>query len=233
MVLSSWKQILSHILELEEEGLITRTFRRLDPERQQAVLSAILDEAVEKGPASINVKQIAERAEVSVGSLYQYFRNREGLLSFTVELSMRFIVDEFNGFRPMLAALPLREALRAYITGGIQWSQSQLALIQFFARAAYQGDPDLGRRVVEPIATVMREMVREILAGAAGRGEIRDGVDLEAATRIVHAAMIAVGDSLLLPYLNTYFQVVEPPDVPEERIVEALLDLILRGVGAR
>jgi len=231
MVLSSWKQILGHIAELEEEGLITRTFRRLDPDRQQAVLTAILDEAIEKGPASINVKEIAGRAGVSVGSLYQYFRNREGLLSFTVELCVRFVVDAFDGFRPVLASLPLREALKAYVTGGVQWSRSQLALIQFFARAAYQGDPALGERVVAPIATAMRGMVGEILAKAAERGEIRKGVDLEAATRIVHALMCAAGDSLLLPYLNTYFQV-QGPAVPWDRALEALLDLTLQGLGA-
>ena len=47
--LTEWKQITARILEFEQEGLVTRTFRRLDPQRQQAVLAAILDEAIEKG----------------------------------------------------------------------------------------------------------------------------------------------------------------------------------------
>ena len=34
----------SHIQQLENEGLVTRTFRRLDPTRQQAVINAILEE---------------------------------------------------------------------------------------------------------------------------------------------------------------------------------------------
>ena len=232
MVLSNWKQIHTHILELEQEGLVTRTFRRLDPERQQAVLFAILDEAIEKGPTSINVKMIAERAEVSVGSLYTYFHNREDLLSFTVELCVRFIIDELAKFRPMLVSMPLRDALKAYLTGGIEWSRSQLGLIQFFARAAYQGDPALAERVVRPIATILREIVHDILSHAAELGEIQEDVDLDAATRIVHALMIVVGDSLLLPYLNTYFQV-EAPELPKERVLEAMLALIIQGIGTR
>ena len=115
MALSNWTQIHAHILELEQEGLVTRTFRRLDPQRQQAVLGAILDEAIEKGPTSVNVRMIAERAEVSVGSLYTYFRNREGLLSFAVELCVRFIIDEFTAFRPFLSTMGLRDALEAYL----------------------------------------------------------------------------------------------------------------------
>jgi AcrR family transcriptional regulator len=232
MAFSDWTQIHAHILELEQEGLVTRTFRRLDPRRQQAVLNAILEEAIEKGPTSVNVRMIAERAEVSVGSLYTYFRKREGLLCFAVELCVRFIIDEFTAFRPLLSTMGLRDALEAYLTGGIEWSQTQMGLIQFFARAAYQGDPALADQVVRPIASTAREMVHHILSQAVTRGEIREDVDLEAMTGIVHALMLTVGDSILLPYLNAYFQI-ETPEVSRESTQEALVDLILHGIAAR
>jgi AcrR family transcriptional regulator len=231
MMLSDWTQIHTHILQLEQKGLVTRTFRRLDPERQQAVLAAILDEAVEKGPTALSIKQVARRAGVAVGSLYQYFGNRETLLAFAVELCVRWMTDMFNLYRPMLAAMPLREALAAYLMGGVEWGQTQAGLVQFFARAAYHGDPQLGESVVRPVADVMREITRDILAAAAARGEIRADVDLEAAARVVNALLIAVGDSQLLPYLNIYFQVTDEA-IPPERLLDALLALILRGIGA-
>lgn len=231
MRLSDWTQIHTHILQLEQEGLVTRTFRRLDPERQQAILTAILDEAVEKGPTALNIKRVAERAGVSVGSLYTYFPDREGMLAFAVELCLRFVTDAFDEFRPYLLALPLREALTAYLAGGVEWSQAYMSLLQLFARAAYHGDPELTEPLVRPIATMLREMVHDILTQAAARGEIRDDVDLEATTRIVHALMIAVGDSQLLPYLNTYLQV-NDEDVPPERTLDALIALLLHGIGA-
>ena len=55
-------------------------------------------------------------------------------------------------------------------------------------------------------------------------------MDLEAAARVVNALLIAVGDSQLLPYLNTYFQVMGEEMSPE-RIWEAALALILHGIG--
>ncbi len=231
MILSDWTQIHTYILQLEQDGLVTRTFRRLDPDRQQAVVTAILDEAVEKGPTAINIKQIAERAGVSVGALYTYFPNREGVLAFAIELCVRFTTDTFNSFRPYLAALPLREALAAYLVGGVEWGKAQTGLLQLFARAAYQGDPDLGEYLVRPIATTVREMVHDILTQAAARGEVRADIDLEATTRIIHALMIAVGDSQLLPHLNIYFQV-QDDDFPAERMLEALITLIVHGIGA-
>ncbi|MBN1992454.1 MAG: TetR/AcrR family transcriptional regulator [Anaerolineae bacterium] len=230
MTLSDWPQIHTHILQFEQEGLVTRTFRRLDPDRQQAILVAILDEAIEKGPTSLNIKQVAERAGVAVGSLYAYFGNRDGLLNFAVELCVRYMTDMFNYFGTYLEQMPLRESLAAYLTGGVEWSQTQAGLVHFFVRAAYHGDPVMAERVVRPIANTMRQMMHNILARAVERGEIRADVDLAATARVINALMIAVGDSQIMPYLNTYFQVTDD-EVSPERLLEALLDFILRGIS--
>jgi AcrR family transcriptional regulator len=219
--LAEWKQITARILEFEQEGLVTRTFRRLDPQRQQTVLAAILDEAIEKGPAAINIKQVAGRAEVAIGSLYQYFGSREGLLNFAIELCVHYMTDMFEMYKPMLVEMPLQEGLTVYLNTGVEWSQTQMGMIQFVARAAYHGDPELAERVVKPIGTAMRTIVHEMLAAS---------VDLEATTRAVNAALIAIGDSQLLSYLNNYFQVTDRK-VSAQRVTDALVALILRGIG--
>src|SRR5512146_1584286 len=118
---TDWLSFQPYISQLEQEGKVTRTFRRLDPERQEAIFNAIMEEATEKGPASLNIKEIARRAGVSVGSLYQYFPNRDGLLDFAVELCVRSTIALFKEFQPMLAAMPLREALNAYLIGELEW----------------------------------------------------------------------------------------------------------------
>ena len=225
-----WSVVYPHILAMEQRGLVTRTFRRLDPDRQQAVLTAILEEAIEKGPTEINVTQIAERAGVSVGSLYQYFDNRAGLLVFVTELVTKLAVDFFNAVVPYLESLPLHEALLAYFRGNLEWSQTQPAFVQFYTRAAYQGDPELSDHVVRPIATVLRQSVYGILARAEQRGELRPGIDMEAAARVVYAMLIALVDPILLPYLNAYFQITDD-DMSSERVIDAAVEIVLQGIG--
>lgn len=224
-----WTAIHTHILALEEAGLVTRTFRRLDPERQQSILQAILDEAFEVGPTSINVKRVAARAEISIGSLYNYFGSRDNLLAFTVEICTRYELDMFEAFQPYLVAMPLREALAGYLQGGLDWSEMQAGLVQFFVRAAYQGDETFYPQCVEPIAEMMLAIVTEMLAQAVARGEVRPDVDLAATARLINATLLAIGDSQLLPYLNRYL-LVSDEEVAFERVVEALLDLILEGI---
>lgn len=230
MEFPEWTAIHSHILTLEQSGLVTRTFRRLDPERQQTVLQAIIDDAVEHGPTAVNIKRVAARARISVGSLYNYFGSRDRLLEFSVELCTRYVLDMFVAFKPYMVSMPLRQALSSYLLGGIEWSHTQTGLVQFFLKAAYEGDEELYPRFVEPISEVMLEIVREILSGAVERGEVRADIDLDATARIVNSTIIALGDSQLLPYLNSYLRVTDS-GVSLERIIAALLDLVQHGIA--
>jgi AcrR family transcriptional regulator len=153
------------------------------------------------------------------------------MLAFAVELCVRYTQDLFSQYLPTMKELPIHQALSVYLKEGIEWSKTEQGLLQLFARAAYQGDAALIDRLVKPIATTLREMVRELLASALERGELRRDLDLEAVSRIVHALTIVVGDSQLLPYLNNYFQVVDP-SLELDRIYQAFLDLVFHGIEA-
>jgi AcrR family transcriptional regulator len=218
------------IPDLENEDSVTRTFRRLDPERRQAVLDALFEEAAEKGPGRLNIKQVAERSGASIGSLYQYFGSRENLLRFLVKIAVGSMVELLRVSMVSLRGLPIREALRYYIVEGVRYSQSQKSLTRFLTLSAYQGDEEIGKAVVQPIAVVMRETVRDLLKAGIARGELRSDIDLEAASRAVNVLTIGMGDSQLTPYLNTYFQVTDDK-VSFERTVDAALDMILRGLA--
>lgn len=219
------------IPDLEKEDSVTKTFRRLDPERRQAVLDALFEEAAEKGPSRLNIKQVAERSGASIGSLYQYFGNRENLLRFLVKIAVGTMVELFRMCGVSLRGMALREALRSYLLEGVRISQSQKALTRFLTLAAYQGDEEIGGTVVLPIADMMRRTVRDLLRSAAERGELRAGIDIEAASRAVNVLLIGLGDSQLVPNLNTYLQA-SAEDVPFERTVDSAVDMILRGLAA-
>jgi len=217
-----------HVLALERRGAVTRTFRRLDPERQMAVIAAILGEAADAGPHGAGVRAVAARARVSVGSLYQYFPDRRGMVGVAAEIAGGLLAAELGRYRDALAAPPLREALIAYVCVGVEWSTTQDDLLRFFARAAYQGDTDLGERIVEPVATELLAMVRAMLEGARRRGEIAAGADLESSARFVHALTVALGDCRLLPHLDTYYRLLD--GVSLEQRAAQLADFVLAAL---
>jgi len=219
-----------HLDQLEADGVISRTFRRLDPDRQGAVIDALLEEAAEHGPTGLAVKRVAARAGVATGSLYQYFPRRDGMLDFAVDVVARTMARAIGSFAPMLAALPLREGLEAFLAGGVAWSRELGPAADFFARCAYQGEPRYQLRLVEPVGRALRELLLAILGAARERGELRADLELEVAARFVQATTTVVGDAELLPHLATYLQLFDETH-PPARVRREVVDLVLRAVA--
>lgn len=130
--------------------------RRLRPRKQprqiraeltrQRILTAAAHVFTEHGYAAGTTNRIAERARISIGSLYQYFPNKDAIL---VELLTRHLDD---GMRNLLARLPE------------QWPDSVEETIRHFVRAAVEShldDPKLLRIMIEeaPRSQELRDKV--------------------------------------------------------------------------
>jgi AcrR family transcriptional regulator len=93
-------------------------------DRSRAMVEVILDAAarilVKDGYEAFTTNRVAERAGVSVGSLYQYFPNKESLLG---ELMRRHMMELEQGFEAILADAsdrPLAETVRALIEASVR-----------------------------------------------------------------------------------------------------------------
>ncbi len=227
----TWAILTRRILQLEQAGLVKRTFRRLDPQRQIAIVNAILYEAGEKGIKTIGISEVAARAGVAVGSMYQYFPNRQGMIDFAIDLSVHYLIDAVELYRQYLDAFSLYDGLLAFVNAGVEMSRTQQGMLRFYGRAAYQGDPELSERVVKPVADCFYSLVRDLLEKARARGEIRADVDIEATTRLINTLLIISGDCQLFPYLNTYMNLLSP-EVGLDRINLAMVSLLQAGISA-
>ncbi|MBI9049254.1 MAG: TetR/AcrR family transcriptional regulator [Anaerolineaceae bacterium] len=217
------------IANFEQQGLVTRTFRRLDLSRQLLVIDAILEESAQRGPAEMNIKHIAARAEVSIGSLYQYFNNKEGLLNFTIALTVQQTVSAFNEFLPYLDQLSFKEAYSIYLSTGLEWGQQEQQFVRMFAKAAYQNDPQLQERVVKPIAASMLNIMRMMVKNGQEKAEIRQELDPDLLARLLHGISIILADPILLPYLNDYFQIIDE-DREHNEPLNLVMEILQRGI---
>ncbi|WP_320672754.1 TetR/AcrR family transcriptional regulator [Patulibacter defluvii] len=133
--------------------------KRPSQERSRLTVEAILDAAAQvfeaHGYAAGTTNRIAERAGVSIGSLYQYFPNKDAVL---VALTERHVAEGAALVAPLLARLgpatPLEPALRELVGAMV---------------AAHRTRPALHRVLVEecPRPPELRERLEAAFEGAA------------------------------------------------------------------
>ncbi|MEV7439046.1 TetR/AcrR family transcriptional regulator [Streptomyces griseoviridis] len=195
--------------------------RRLQPRRtprqvraeltRERVLTAAAHVFAEYGYAAGTTNRIAERARVSIGSLYQYFPNKDAILA---ELLVRHI-DRGTWTR----------------TDRLDLSPGSLeAAVRILVRDAidnHRDDPQLLRIMIEQ-APVSRELLDTMDRHSRTRGgEVRDFLarhpdvrvrDLDTAAELI----------LFTVETNTHKLMADPRGVPVETFESELVDMVTR-----
>jgi AcrR family transcriptional regulator len=133
----------------------------------EAILEAAAHILVESGYAKFNTNEVARRAGVSVGSLYQYFPNKQSLLA---QLHQRHALQTTA---PMFAALrnsegkPLRAVLKQIIRSNVTSHSTDTELHQVISEEGsklpkQQWQTDLAQEARQLVRAFLEDHEREI-----------------------------------------------------------------------
>ncbi|MEU7905005.1 TetR/AcrR family transcriptional regulator [Actinoplanes sp. NPDC049118] len=175
-----------------------------------AVLSAVLDLVAEQGMTAVTMDAVAARAGVSKPAIYRRWPGKHDLLIAAAETRIGTLtVPDLGDFRAELRTV-LDARLEAYrMPGTVQ-------LLAALVSAAQEGGEVRGP-YQRYVARIMSE-TRKILERGIARGDVREGVDVQAAATLVAAPLV--------------FRLVFEQQLPDERLAADLADLIARAVGS-
>lgn len=146
--------------------------RPRDPAKDQAILAAAREVLLEVGYAALTMEAVAARARVAKPTLYLRYPSRAVL-----------VFDAIFG-QTKARHLPDGGDVRADLRTAYRWAVDEFSSPQ--ARAALPGlmaevssSPELSRAVREHVIGPEYGRVRERLARAQARGQVRPGVDLD------------------------------------------------------
>ncbi|MGH7125597.1 MAG: TetR/AcrR family transcriptional regulator [Stellaceae bacterium] len=107
----------------------------------EAVLSAAAQVLVEEGFERATTNRIAEVAGVSVGSLYQYFPNKEAIVNALVERHEGEMFEQLAGMAATLEHAPLEEAIATYVRAMLKVHATSPKLHEVLTRQMPSLDP--------------------------------------------------------------------------------------------
>lgn len=74
---------------------MTKTFQNVEPEKQQQILNAALQEFTEKGFDQASTNQIVKAAGIGKGMLFYYFTNKKSLYEYLIDYCIDVIEEEY------------------------------------------------------------------------------------------------------------------------------------------
>jgi len=186
--------------------------------RSRELVSAILEAGVQllenEGDESLTTNRIAERAGVSIGSLYRYFPNKEAILAAIYDAKASSEIEEGRYRRFLeedLSKIPLEQALRNVVQVAVDRHRRWLSLAPEFYRANYDSF-SIGQRMGAP-----DQMLREFLE------RYRDVLRVN---NLDYAAFLMAQGILSASLRVTVRE--KPAYLEDPAFVEELVDLIVR-----
>jgi AcrR family transcriptional regulator len=183
----------------------------------QAILDATAQVLVEHGYERATTNVVARRAGVSIGSLYQYFPNKEALVTALAERHMADMATMLVGEVAALRSRPLPDAIRSLIE----------ALLR-----AHAVEPELHRVLIEQIprlsgfeqvANMDRMFVGLISRELSQREESLRPQDLELAVFLLVHAVQGITHAAVLD---------RPGSLGDGRLAQEITELVLRYLVA-
>lgn len=190
-------------------------------DRSRATVDAILEAAarvlIEKGYAGATTNHIAETAGVSIGSLYQYFPNKEAILFRLMDLHM---IESHVRIDDLVKEMEAKQRLQ---------QEHICALVEAMVDL-HRNDPGLHRVLFEemPHTKSFWDKYREVESSMAGRLE-----KLMAKTPEVRKKDLGASSRLIVRTIEslTHYHVISGfDDLDDERFIEETSDLLRRYI---
>jgi AcrR family transcriptional regulator len=176
--------------------MITTTDEQIG--KRPRLVSAAAEIFAEKGYASTRVADIAERAGVGKGTVYEYFSSKEELLFAVFESINQNVVARMNAV--LDDDEPTQEQLYNLLRLGseviLEQSDFQPVVIDFWAASRGGGFEENYREAVVASYTFYRESVAEFIRGGQRRGEFRRDIDSQALAATIVATIDGLGIQL-------------------------------------
>lgn len=188
--------------------------------RARATVETILDASarilVKRGFDRFTTNEVAEAAGVSIGSLYQYFPNKEALVAALIEKHIEDMSKALMSELARVSQLPMAEAVRAVIDLTIRAHAVDAELHQVLTEQV----PRVGRMArIRELDAICHRMIAGVLEARQAELAIRDP---ELSAFILVAAIESIAHRAAL---------FSPERLRDPRLIEEACALVTRYLG--
>lgn len=150
-------------------------FGKISQEKREMILNVATHEFAERGFDSANINIIAQKAGISVGSIYKYFSSKEDLFLTVVHTGVETLKGILDGI--VSDEQDLLGRIRQIICAAQSFSRSNAELTKLYNEMATESHSDLVWKIVSDMEGVTAQLYADMIAEAGKKGLLREGID--------------------------------------------------------
>lgn len=194
--------VISGILISDQIGQIIKwevitiysKFNNLKLEKQEQIINAAIKEFVQSGFDKASTNEIVKRANISKGSLFNYFNSKKDLYLYLIEYS-RNIIRDLND----QIDLTEEDLFNRIEKAGLEKfyvQQKHPLVFDFFASLKHEESVEVKETVKQSIAYIYNVAIKRLYQDI-DYSKFRDEIDVEKAIEILNWTMFGLGEKAL------------------------------------
>ena len=189
------------------------TFDKIAPEKRERIIEAATREFANKGFDNANMSAIAKKADVSVGSFYKYFENKQDLFLTVIQYSIQSMEELLN-----VLALSDEDILLKveHILREIQRSSKENPiLMKLYNGMTSESNPKFASQFAYEMESMTARISRIAIEEGKKNGDVREDIDAAFAAYLIDNLFMSLQFSYSCDYYKERFRIYVGNDITE------------------
>lgn len=205
-------------------------FDKISEEKRMRILEAAIDEFASKGFSSANINDIARAAEISIGSMYNYFASKEDLFFAALDKGYH-IIEEVLAKADMIEG-NIFDRIEQILRFTQIYSRKFRQLNQIYLDVTSEGLAHLSRKLSRKMESISAAYYKSILETAKKAKEIDRNLDTEIISFCLDNIILILQFSYTTDYFKERMKIFIGEDAlkDDERVVKGIMRFIKGGL---
>ena len=167
--------MLTHHTTDDAIKLHKAAFDKLPPEKRDRILRVAVEEFANNGFENTSIQQIAKKSEISVGSVYKYFENKETLFSMVVRGGLSSLENLLIGLADSSEDIIVKA--ETIIRALLEFSRENPALVKLYCRLTTTDNSEFLTGISQHIEAMSASIYTVAISKAQETGDVRNDVN--------------------------------------------------------
>lgn len=187
----------------QKAQLCKPAFENLSPEKRERILKIAREEFADNGFENTSIQQIARKSDISVGSVYKYFDNKEMMFTYIVQEGLSMLEEMLLQLAPKDEDILVKAEI--IIRTLLKFSKEQPEFVKLYCSLTTSGNSEFLNQLSQRIEAVSASVYTQTIAIAQETGEVRKDVNPAFFAYLLDNVFMMLQFSTACPYYQERF----------------------------
>lgn len=165
------------------------TFENLPEPKQAAIIQVAMEEFSAHGYRQASLNTIVKRLGIAKGSIFQYFKGKDGLFMFLFHMALDQVKDHLRQVREETAQRDFFFRMTQTLRSGVRFINAHPMLYRLYLRVMFEAGMPYRAELLMALRCASHEFLKELINEGRARGDLRQDLDPDLGAFFLDAVM--------------------------------------------